>query len=96
VLGAAYMLRMYQRVMFGELDMAKNGKLEDMTRGEVAVLAPLLALIVLLGVYLLPFLGMILTAGATTLKQAGFAPPGGAHAAGYHDDHEATSAGARQ
>jgi len=81
VLGAAYMLRMYQRVMFGELDTRKNGELEDMTRSELAVLAPLLALIVLLGVYPQPFLGMIETSVATTLEHAGLASPGSAHAA---------------
>lgn len=75
VLGAAYMLRMYQRVMFGELDVQKNGELEDMTRGEVVVLAPLVALIVLLGVYPKPFLGMIESSVATTLEQAGMAAP---------------------
>ncbi len=75
VLGAAYMLRMYQRVMFGELDARKNGELEDMTRGELVVLAPLVALIVLLGVYPKPFLGMIESSVATTLEQAGLASP---------------------
>jgi NADH-quinone oxidoreductase subunit M len=90
------MLRMYQRVMFGELDTAKNGELEDMTRGEVAVLAPLLALIVLLGVYPQPFLGMIETSVATTLERAGFTPSDRAHAPGYHDEPQASSAGAHR
>jgi NADH-quinone oxidoreductase subunit M len=96
VLGAAYMLRMYQRVMFGELDTAKNGELEDMTRGEIAVLAPLLALIVLLGVYPQPFLGMIETSVATTLERAGFTPSNRADAPGHHDEPEPTSAGAHR
>jgi NADH-quinone oxidoreductase subunit M len=73
VLGAAYMLRMYQRVMFGELDERKNGELEDMSRSEVLVLAPLLALIIFLGVYPQPFLTMIETSVATTLQLAGAA-----------------------
>jgi NADH-quinone oxidoreductase subunit M len=102
VLGAAYMLRMYQRVMFGELDAGKNGELEDMTRGEIAVLAPLLALIVLLGVYPKPFLGMIETSVATTLEKAGLAPVSAVHAAraqDRHDEHkerEATATGAHR
>ena len=70
VLGAAYMLRMYQRVMFGELDERKNGQLEDLHAGEIVVLAPLLALIVVMGVYPKPFLGMIETSVAETLQLA--------------------------
>ena len=70
VLGAAYMLRMYQRVMFGELDEAKNGRLEDMRGPELAVMAPLLALIVVMGVYPKPFLTMIESSVAETLELA--------------------------
>ncbi len=70
VLGAAYMLRMYQRVMFGEIDEQKNGRLEDLHAGELAVLAPLLVLIVVMGVYPKPFLGMIETSVAETLQLA--------------------------
>jgi len=83
VLGAAYMLRMYQRVMFGEIDPRRNGELEDVTRGEVAVLAPLVALIVLLGVYPKPFLGMLETSVATTLERAGLASTAAPHAAAH-------------
>jgi NADH-quinone oxidoreductase subunit M len=71
VLGAAYMLRMYQRVMFGEIDSEKNGDLEDMNRTEMAVLAPVLALIVVLGVYPQPFLTLIETSVEETLTLSG-------------------------
>lgn len=70
VFGAAYMLRMYQRVMFGEVD-AKNGELEDMTRSEMLILAPVLALIVVLGVYPRPFLALIEKSVEETLVLAG-------------------------
>jgi NADH-quinone oxidoreductase subunit M len=70
VLGAAYMLRMYQRVMFGEVDIAKNGRLEDMRTNELIVLAPLVALIVVMGVYPQPFLNMIEASVAETLQLA--------------------------
>ncbi|MFP6627110.1 MAG: NADH-quinone oxidoreductase subunit M [Deltaproteobacteria bacterium] len=56
VLGAAYMLRMFQQVMFGPIDKDDNRVLADMSRRELAVLAPILALIVLMGVYPKPFL----------------------------------------
>jgi NADH-quinone oxidoreductase subunit M len=56
ILGAVYMLWMVQRVMFGELDNPANQDLEDMTTREIVYMAPLLALIVIMGVYPQPFL----------------------------------------
>jgi NADH:ubiquinone oxidoreductase subunit 4 (subunit M) len=56
----------------------------------------LLALIVLLGVYPQPFLGMIETSVATTLERAGFTPSNRADAPGHHDEQKATSAGAHR
>jgi NADH-quinone oxidoreductase subunit M len=56
VLGAVYMLWMYQRVMFGPVTGTENQNLEDVKPSELLVLAPILALIVLLGVYPTPFL----------------------------------------
>jgi NADH-quinone oxidoreductase subunit M len=98
VLGAAYMLRMYQRVMFGEMDASKNGTLEDMRAGEIAVLAPLLALIVILGVYPRPFLSMIETSVAATLQLAtggrSTAPSSDTFAAACVSDTEPPAAGA--
>jgi NADH-quinone oxidoreductase subunit M len=56
VLGAVYMLWMFQRVVFGPLRHAENAGLPDLSRREVAVLAPVMAMIVVLGVYPAPFL----------------------------------------
>jgi NADH-quinone oxidoreductase subunit M len=56
ILGAVYMLWMFQRVMFGPLDNPENQKLHDLSRRELAVFAPILFLIVLMGVYPQPFL----------------------------------------
>jgi NADH-quinone oxidoreductase subunit M len=53
---AVYMLWMYQRVMFGPLDKPENAKLADLGGREVALLVPVVALIVLIGVYPAPFL----------------------------------------
>ena len=98
VLGAAYMLRMYQRVMFGEMDASKNGTLEDMKAGEIAVLAPLVALIVILGVYPRPFLGIIETSVAATLQLTtggrSTVPPSDTFAAACVSDADASPAGA--
>jgi len=51
VLGAIYMLSLYRRTMFGELDEEKNGDLEDLVLREKLVFAPLLILVFVIGVY---------------------------------------------
>ena len=56
ILAAVYMLWMFQRVMFGPVTHEANTGLADLTPREVAVLAPVLALIVWIGVYPQPFL----------------------------------------
>ncbi len=50
VLGAIYMLWMYQRVFFGRLAHEQNRGLADMNLREIVVLVPILVMIVLLGV----------------------------------------------
>ena len=56
VLGAAYMLWLYQRTMFGRIDNPANATLADVNGREVATLIPLLALAVWIGVYPTPVL----------------------------------------
>ncbi len=56
ILGAVYMLWMFQRVMFGPLTNPANQRLLDLTVVERAVLAPILVMIVVMGVYPKPFL----------------------------------------
>jgi NADH-quinone oxidoreductase subunit M len=56
VLGAVYMLWMYQRVIFGPLENSANRALSDLGRREIAVFVPLIAMMVLMGVYPRPFL----------------------------------------
>jgi NADH-quinone oxidoreductase subunit M len=56
VLGAVYMLWMFQRVMFGPLSKPENQQMTDLTRIERAVLVPILVMIVLMGVYPAPFM----------------------------------------
>jgi NADH-quinone oxidoreductase subunit M len=56
VLGAVYMLWMYQRVMFGELKNEENKKLTDLSPREVAIFVPLLALMLFMGLYPKPLL----------------------------------------
>src|SRR5204862_791265 len=56
VLGAAYMLYLYQRTMFGKVENPKNETLLDLNQREFATFAPLLVLAVWMGLYPSPFL----------------------------------------
>src|SRR4249919_1153831 len=56
VLGAAYMLYLYQRTMFGKIENPKNQGLFDLSHREFATFAPLLILAVWMGIYPAPFL----------------------------------------
>jgi len=51
ILGAAYMLWMYQRVMFGELKHPENKELKDINAREILTLVPIIALILWIGVF---------------------------------------------
>jgi len=55
ILGAAYMLWLYQRVFFGELANEENKKLEDVNLREILTLAPLIALCLVIGLFPKPF-----------------------------------------
>ena len=59
VLGAAYMLYLYQRTMFGKVENPKNEHLLDLSHREFATFAPLLVLAVWMGLYPSPFLRRI-------------------------------------
>ena len=55
VLGAAYLLWLYQRVFLGPVTNPKNEHLADLTPREIATFVPLLILAVWIGVYPKPF-----------------------------------------
>jgi NADH-quinone oxidoreductase subunit M len=61
VLGAAYMLYLYQRTMFGKVENPKNEKLPDLNLREFATFAPLIVLAVWIGLYPKPFLDRLQT-----------------------------------
>src|SRR5439155_8879528 len=56
ILAAIYLLWMYQRVMFGPITNEKNRGLPDLTKREFWTLAPVILLIIWIGVYPNPFL----------------------------------------
>jgi NADH-quinone oxidoreductase subunit M len=59
VLGAAYMLWLYQRVMFGRITHPANESLRDLTVRELATFLPLLVLVFWIGIFPKPFLDVI-------------------------------------
>ena len=64
ILAAVYLLWMFQRVFFGEVTNPKNEGTPDLNWREVSVLAPLIFLIVWVGVYPSPFLEKIETSAS--------------------------------
>jgi NADH-quinone oxidoreductase subunit M len=69
ILGAVYMLWLYQRTMFGPVTHEVNQTLPDMNRREIAYMVPILFLIVAMGVYPQPFLDRMAPSVDWTLEQ---------------------------
>lgn len=51
IFGAAYMLWMFQRVMFGKITRPENEKLKDLNAREISILVPMVIIIFLMGIY---------------------------------------------
>ncbi|HEX6074553.1 MAG TPA: NADH-quinone oxidoreductase subunit M [Micromonosporaceae bacterium] len=78
ILAAGYVLWMYQRTMQGTLNPTlteARGMRRDLTRREVVVVAPLVALILLLGAYPKPVIDVIEPAVQATLSDLGVSDP---------------------
>ncbi|MGB1027438.1 MAG: NADH-quinone oxidoreductase subunit M [Rhodospirillaceae bacterium] len=56
ILGAAYMLYLYRRIIFGALEKTDLKALKDMNRREIAVFAPLVIMVLWMGIYPSSFL----------------------------------------
>ncbi|EHR50222.1 proton-translocating NADH-quinone oxidoreductase, chain M [Saccharomonospora marina XMU15] len=74
VLAAVYVLWLYQRTMTGDLRPGNEG-VTDLATAERWVIAPLLALILGLGLYPQPVLDVIEPVGEGTVQQTGVATP---------------------
>jgi NADH-quinone oxidoreductase subunit M len=66
--GAVYMLWMFQRVMFGPLDLKENKELKDLDKREIAILVPIILMMFWIGIYSNPFLRRMDTAINRTLQ----------------------------
>ncbi|MGB0572006.1 MAG: NADH-quinone oxidoreductase subunit M [Alphaproteobacteria bacterium] len=58
ILGAAYMLYLYRRVIFGKLEKEYLKKIMDLESREIAIFAPLVALVLWMGIWPDPFLSV--------------------------------------
>ncbi|MEI7830347.1 MAG: NADH-quinone oxidoreductase subunit M [Prolixibacteraceae bacterium] len=67
ILGAVYMLWMYQRTMYGEVKEATAG-FTDLTRQELLVLVPVVVIILWIGIYPQMFLGIAEPAVKSLMK----------------------------
>lgn len=55
ILGACYMLWMFQRVMYGEITHEENKNLKDLNAREIGILTCMVILILVMGIYPKPF-----------------------------------------
>jgi len=68
VLGAAYMLWLYQRTMFGEITKEANKTLPDLDAREMATLIPIIVFCFWIGLYPAPFLRAMETSVANVIQ----------------------------
>jgi NADH-quinone oxidoreductase subunit M len=98
VLGAAYLLWLYQRVFFGEITNPANEKLPDLSRREQLTLAPLVVAALWIGLYPKPLFDVLRAPAENIVRATGArtvlppavarkaplpAPPAGAAEAGH-------------
>jgi len=69
IVAAAYLLTALQRVIYNPLTNPENERMPDLTPRELAVLIPLLACILWLGIYPKPFLQRMEPAARALIEQ---------------------------
>jgi NADH-quinone oxidoreductase subunit M len=69
ILGAVYMLWMYQRVMYGEITNDANRHLKDMNGREIALMIPIVVLMFWIGIYPNTFLRKMDQSSAHLIEQ---------------------------
>ena len=76
VLGAAYMLWLFQRMMFGNLDKPENQNLTDLNAREVVYMMPIILLMFWIGIYPKPFINLMEPSVKNLVKQMELAKAG--------------------
>ena len=71
VLGAAYLLWLYQRVFFGEVTQPANASLPDLSVREQLTLAPLVVVALWIGLYPRPFFDLLRVPSENLVKAVG-------------------------
>ena len=92
VLGAAYMLWLYQRTMFGKIENPKNEKLPDLNLREIVTFVPLIILAVWIGLYPKPFIERIAPTVNAVVARVNPAYPATAAKAADCDDNKPLTA----
>ena len=69
IFGAAYMLWMFQRLMFGPLENPANKELKDLNAREIAILVPIILAMFWIGIYSNSFLRKMDTAVKQSIEQ---------------------------
>ena len=77
ILGAAYMLYLYRRVAYGVLDKPDVAAMPDLSKRELALLAPIAAVVLWMGVYPESFIAPMRGDIGTLLARIERANPGG-------------------
>ena len=74
ILGPAYMLWLYRRVVFGNLTKDHLKDILDMDRREIVIFAPMIVVVMVMGIYPEIFLSVIRVSVENLIVQAGGAP----------------------
>ena len=69
ILGAAYMLYLYRRVIFGVLTKADLKNVLDLSPREMAIFAPLVILVLWMGIYPMPFIDVMAVSVENLVEQ---------------------------
>ena len=80
ILGAAYMLWLYRRVIFGPLEKEDLKSILDLNAREIAIFVPLILIVLWMGIYPAPFLDGITVSVQALVEQMQMAS--GSHATG--------------
>ncbi len=78
IFAAYYMLPMVQRMFFNALDKDENREVEDLSLREITILTPLLALMIVIGVFPTPLLNRMEPSVRAILERVEAAAPAGA------------------